>query len=82
LALRYIERTPLNSREWITPNEIEEEFGFSRWKVYRLFHEELPTFKIGSNLLVRRDDFNDWLESQRFEPVGKGGLRGGWPPIR
>lgn len=63
----------LNNQKWITPNELEEEFGFSRWKVYKLFHEELNSYKIGSQFLVKREDFEKWLEEQRFQPVGKGG---------
>lgn len=63
----------MSKQNWLTAAELQEEFGFSRWKIYKLLHEECPTYRIGSNLLVKREDFEQWLEAQRCEPVGKGG---------
>lgn len=57
--------------EWLTPADIQEHFGFSKVKTYRIFHEELPTYKIGKSLLVRREDAEEWLEQKRLDPAEK-----------
>lgn len=39
--------------------------GISRAKAYQLFHrKDFPTIKIGKRLLVSRDRFFTWLDSQ------------------
>lgn len=51
-------------QEFLSPQELRELLGFGQTKTYNLFRE-LPAYRIGSSLRVRRRDLEEWLEANR-----------------
>ncbi len=54
-------------REFLSPAELREILGFGETKIYRICRE-LPTYRFGKALRVRRRDLEQWLEDNRQEP--------------
>lgn len=50
--------------EWMTAQDIMKEMGWSR-RTFDKYRHEIPLRKIGKKLLIRKRDFNTWLE-QKF----------------
>lgn len=58
-------------KEWVNPNEVHQEFGFSvstlaKW---RMTKKHLEFSKIGKYIKYKRSDIVDFLESNRIEVV-------------
>lgn len=56
-------------KEWVNPNEVHQEFGFSvstlaKW---RMTKKHLEFSKIGKYIKYKRSDIVDFLESNRIE---------------
>ena len=46
--------------------------GISAQHAYNLFHaRDFPSFQVGKRLLVRKSDFEDWLDKQRKKGVSE-----------
>ena len=55
-----------NQPQWLTPIQLEEEFGFSRSRQARLRMErKIPFSKVGSYVRYNREAINEWLENAR-----------------
>ena len=51
---------------WLTPNELEAEYSFSKSRQARLRMEsKIPYSKIGSYIRYSREAINQWLENAR-----------------
>lgn len=55
--------------EWMSPQDLQDWLGFGKVKTYKIFHEEIPHYRLGKSLMARRDDVEAWLEEQRRNPV-------------
>jgi excisionase family DNA binding protein len=55
-------------KEWLTIAELQEWLNLGRSKVYEVASTELPTYRIGRVLRVRRQDVERWLDKNRNEP--------------
>lgn len=54
-------------QEFVSPQELREMFGFGETKTYRILRE-LPSYKFGRSVRIRRHDLEQWLEGNRREP--------------
>ncbi|HIQ28341.1 MAG TPA: DNA-binding protein [Sulfurovum sp.] len=59
-----------NNKQWLTPTELQEEYGFSKstQSKYRM-ERKIPFSKIGKYIRYNRDQINQWLESNKVEVV-------------
>lgn len=54
-------------KKWLTPNDVAEEFGFSKSRQARLRMErKIPFSKIGSYIRYNRETINKWLTDARI----------------
>lgn len=54
------------NKQWLTPLELEEDYGFSKSRQARLRMEnKIPYSKIGSYIRYSRTAINQWLEDAR-----------------
>lgn len=55
-------------KQWLTPKELAEEFGFSEstQAKYRM-ERKIPFSKIGRYIRYNREEINKWLELNRVE---------------
>jgi excisionase family DNA binding protein len=52
--------------------EVCQELGMGKsWLYRRLKSGEIPSIKLGHNIKVKREDLEQYLESQRHEPSGE-----------
>lgn len=52
--------------EWLTPQGLEDYYGFSKSRQARLRMEhKIPFSKIGSYIRYSRDEINQWLENAK-----------------
>ena len=58
------------NKQWLTPKELKEEFGFSEstQAKYRM-NRKIPYSKIGKYVRYNRDEINQWLEDNKIEMV-------------
>ena len=53
-------------KSWLTPMELETEYGFSKSRQARLRMErKIPFSKIGNYIRYSREAINHWLENAR-----------------
>lgn len=53
-------------KNWLTPMELETEYGFSKSRQARLRMErKIPFSKIGNYIRYNREAINQWLEDAR-----------------
>lgn len=68
----------LKNKDFLTPKELEREFGISTNKQYKMrmrkhYNQEnsIPFIKLGKTILYRRSDIESWLNkntiNKRFE---------------
>ena len=51
--------------------EVCQELGMGKsWVYRRLKSGEIPSIKLGHNIKVRREDLEQYLDSQRYDPSG------------
>lgn len=55
-------------KEWLTPHELEVEYGFSKstQSKYRM-DRKIPFSKIGKYIRYNRHEINKWLEDNKVE---------------
>ena len=59
-------RRTTNYNDWLTPQELEENYGFSKSRQARLRMErKIPFSKIGNYIRYSREAINQWLEDAR-----------------
>ena len=52
--------------------EVCQELGMGKsWVYRRLKSGEIPSMKLGHNIKVKREDLEQYLESQRYDPSGE-----------
>ena len=64
-----MEQQNISQKEWITPREVNKEFGFStstlaKWRMDNL---NLPYSKMGKYIRYKRSDVETFLESNKVE---------------
>ena len=64
-----MEQQNISQEEWITPREVNKEFGFStstlaKWRMDNL---NLPYSKMGKYIRYKRSDVETFLESNKVE---------------
>lgn len=59
---------PTSQKEWLTPNGLYNEYGFSKstQAKYRM-DRKIPFSKIGKYIRYKRSDIESWLESNKVE---------------
>ena len=58
--------TPVE-KEWLTIGNLQDWLGLSRSKTYELIRTgEIPSYKIGRVLRLRKQDVEQWLEQHRY----------------
>jgi excisionase family DNA binding protein len=56
-------------KEWLTIAELQDWLGLGRSKAYELTAtREIPSYRIGRILRVRRQDVEQWLEQHCHQP--------------
>ncbi len=53
------------SGEWLTPSQLRAWLQLGRSTIYTLLREELPAYRLGKVLRVRRQDVERWLENNK-----------------
>ena len=58
------------SKEWLSPKELQEWLGCGKTMTYQLLNtpDEIPNYRIGKKILVRKQDVIAWLEEKRHHP--------------
>ncbi len=57
--------------------DVCQELGMGKsWTYRRVKSGEIPSVKLGRNIKVRREDLEEYLESQRYRPLAGEQLRG------
>ena len=60
------------SMDLLSIPEVCQELGMGKsWVYRRLKSGEIPSVKLGHNIKVKRQDLNQYLESQYYEPSGQ-----------
>ena len=55
-------------KEWLTIGNLQDWLGLSRSKTYELIRTgEIPSYKIGRVLRLRKQDVEQWLEQHRYQ---------------
>ncbi len=55
-----------NEREFMSPEELRVWLGIGRTKCYEILsRNEIPSYKIGKVLRIKRTDAEEWLEGHR-----------------
>jgi predicted DNA-binding transcriptional regulator AlpA len=58
-------------KEWLTPEELEREYGISITAQNRMRMERrIPYSKIGKYVRYKRSDIEEWLETHKIEAKG------------
>jgi len=58
-------------KEWLTPEELQEEYGISIHAQNRMRMERrIPYSKIGKFVRYKRSEIEKWLEDHKIEMVG------------
>jgi len=59
-------------KEWLTPDELQEEYGISIHAQNRMRMErKIPYSKIGKHVRYKRSDIEKWLEEHKIEMIGR-----------
>ena len=59
-------------KEWLTPDELQEEYGISIHAQNRMRMERrIPYSKIGKHVRYKRSDIEKWLEDHKIEMIGR-----------
>ena len=60
------------SMDLLSIPEVCQELGMGKsWVYRRLKSGEIPSVKLGHNIKVKRQDLNQYIESQHYEPSGE-----------
>jgi excisionase family DNA binding protein len=56
------------NKEWWSPKELQEWLGCGRTKIYELLQSgEIPSYRIGRLVRVRKEDIELFLERSRYD---------------
>ena len=55
-------------KEWLTAPELYAWLPLGRSKIYALLQGEIPSYRIGRKIMVRRQDVESWLEGNHHRP--------------
>jgi len=60
----------INNKQWLTPTELQDEFGFSKstQAKYRM-DRKIPYHKVSRYIRYSRDEINKWLQEHKVEVV-------------
>jgi len=59
------------STELLSIEQVCEELGMGKsWVYHRIKSGEIPSVKLGRNIKVKREDLDQYLENQRYQPSG------------
>ena len=51
--------------------QVGQELGMGKsWVYHRIKSGEIPSVKLGRNIKVKREDLDQYLEKQRYQPSG------------
>lgn len=58
----------INNKQWLTPTELQEEYGFSKstQSKYRM-DRKIPFSKVGKYIRYNREEINQWLKDNCVE---------------
>jgi excisionase family DNA binding protein len=60
------------AQDLLSINDISQELGMGKsWVYQRIRSGEIPSVKLGRNIKVKREDLEQYLESQRYDPSGE-----------
>lgn len=59
----------MDETEWLSPQEVREWLKISRSKAAQLCAEEVPSYRVGKLVRVKRTDLEAYLTAHRHEPV-------------
>jgi excisionase family DNA binding protein len=60
------------SMDLLSIPDVCQELGMGKsWVYRRLKSGEIPSIKLGHNIKVKREDLQQYLESQRYQPSGE-----------
>ena len=59
-----------SKKKWLTPDELEQEYGFSKstQSKYRMWRK-IPFSKIGKYIRYNREEIDKWLEDNAVEMI-------------
>jgi excisionase family DNA binding protein len=60
--------TENTQKEWLTVSELYAWLPLGRTKVYALLQSEIPNYRVGRKIMVRRQDVEAWLEKNHYRP--------------
>ena len=61
------------SVELLSITQVCQELGMGKsWVYHRIKSGEIPSVKLGRNIKVKREDLDQYLENQRYQPSGEG----------
>ena len=60
------------STELLSIGQVCQELGMGKsWVYHRIKSGEIPSVKLGNNYKVKREDLEQYLENQRYQPSGE-----------
>ena len=60
------------SMDLLSVAQVCEELGMGKsWVYHRIRSGEIPSVKLGHNIKVKREDLDQYLEKQRYQPSGE-----------
>jgi len=68
---------PAQGREWFDLKALTQYVSVSERTIREWVHraaDPLPAVRVGTKILLRRSEFDRWLESHRLDPIDLGGI--------
>ena len=56
--------------EFLKLKELREETGLTTYTINKMIREGLPCYKFGNRIMVKREDFDQWVEENHRIVVG------------
>ena len=74
--VKHVQQTPeRRGQDLFSVMEVCEELGMGKSWVHRKIKSgEIPSIRLGNNIKVRREDLEEYLESNRVHPLNRGTL--------
>jgi excisionase family DNA binding protein len=60
--------TENTQKEWLTVSDLYAWLPLGRTKMYALLQSEIPSYRVGRKIMVRRQDVEAWLENNHYRP--------------
>jgi excisionase family DNA binding protein len=73
---KHVQQTPARrGQDLFSVMEVSQELGMGKTWVHRKIKSgEIPSIRLGHNIKVRREDLEEYLESNRVHPLNRGTL--------